>query len=223
MRLLVGLPVVRRHQEAEGLAEDLALCVAEGPLGSGVEQLDPAPLVGHDDRLEDPFRELAVQPLRGPQRHLGPLAVGDLPRQQDIGPGQLGGALLDPAFKLVVRPPQGLLRPLALGDVMGDTDPSHCAAVGIELDLRPLPDPPRLTIDEDAVLEVVGGSLQRSRPRLEYEVPIVRMDDRPELLVGQRQSLGARGTPDRARRTRALHPAGYRGTSSRCGPPPAHG
>ena len=111
----MGLPVVRRHQEAEGLAEDLALRVAEGPLGGGVEQLDPAPLVGHDDRFEDPFRELAVQPLRGPQRRLGPLAVGDLPRQQGIGPGQLGGALLDPAFELVVRPPQGLLRPLARG------------------------------------------------------------------------------------------------------------
>ena len=106
----MGFPYVRRHQKAEGLAEDLVLRVAEGSLGGGIEELDPAPLVGHDDRFEDPFGELAVEPLRGSQRSLGPLAVGDLPRQPCIGPGQFGGALLDPAFELVVSPPQGFLR-----------------------------------------------------------------------------------------------------------------
>ena len=91
------------------------LLVAKGPLGGGVEQLDPAPVVGHDDRFEDPFGELTVQPLRGQECRLGPLAAGDLPCQQGIGPGQLGGALLDPEFELVARPPQGILRHLARG------------------------------------------------------------------------------------------------------------
>ena len=136
-RLVEGLPVDRLHQQAEGLAENLVLRVAEYLLGGGVEQLDPAPLIGHDDRFEDPFRELAVQSLRGPQRSLGPLAVGDLPSQQCIGTGQLGGALLDPAFELVVRPLKGFLRALARGPrAQGDNTVAHVVGqLPQELDL----------------------------------------------------------------------------------------
>ena len=53
-RLLVGLPVFLGHQDGEGLAEDLVLLVAEGPLGGGVEERDQSLLVGHHDRVEVP-------------------------------------------------------------------------------------------------------------------------------------------------------------------------
>ena len=98
---------------------------------------------------------------------------------------QLGGVRLQAS-----QPPDLVLRPLALGDVLDRADSPHRATVRVELDLRPLPHPFQLAANDDAVLDIIRASAQGAGPRLANALPVLGVHRIEEGLVGQGRAVG---------------------------------
>ena len=74
----MGLAIFLGHQHRQRLTDDLALRVAEHPLGGGVEEGDHSLLIAHHDGITRLFRELPVARLGSSQRLFSTFTLGDL-------------------------------------------------------------------------------------------------------------------------------------------------
>jgi hypothetical protein len=83
-----------------------------------------------------------------------------------------------------------LLCPLAVGDVLDCADSARRVALFAELYLRPLSNPFQVIAHDDAVFDVIRGSVQRGRPRIMNRFPVPGVNHVEESFVGQCCSQG---------------------------------
>jgi len=92
---------------------------------------------------------------------------------------------------------QGLLGPLALGNVLHGPEPAQQRGLGVELQLGALADPLHFGPHDNPVLDVVGLPPKRSLPGAVHEIPVPRVDGGQERLIRQRRSHGDAKDPVR--------------------------